>query len=375
MLIRGTTAALVIGTVAACAKQPETVADTTAKVIALGVENIAIVKQGTLESGPAISGALTPEHQATVRAEIGGPVLATSADAGQRVTRGTLLARLDDAELQVAHLSAKSGIASADLNAELSKREEERATKLAAAGAISDRELEQARRVNTAAQAQLADARSRLALAEKQLASARIVAPFTGSITEKHVSAGDVVQPGGALFTIIDPASMRLEASLPASELNQIKSGAVVHFTVSGYGNRAFTGRVSRVNPAADPTTGQIKVTVSVPNAGQGLVSGLFAEGRISTQSRNTLLAPATAVNVAGATPSVMRIRNGQAEKVDVTIGSRDPATETVEIVAGVTAGDTLILGSGQGMPVGTPVRIESRGDAGSRPPASGGGQ
>jgi RND family efflux transporter MFP subunit len=277
----------------------------------------------------------------------------------------------------VAYLSAKSALTATEFDASVAKREEERAVSLAAAGAISQRELEQARRVNGAAQAQLADARSRMALAEKQRNATRIVAPFAGIVTEKHVSGGDVVQPGNAIYTIMDPASMRLEAAVPASELSDVKAGSRVRFRVSGYGEKAFEGRVTRVNPAADPSTGQIMVMVSIPNAGQSLVSGLFAEGRITVQSRNALLAPATSINLAGPTPTALRVKGGKVERVEVQVGERDQASEMVEVISGVSAGDTLLLGNALGLVPGTPVRVGAPGDAGTTttPQSPGGSQ
>ncbi len=369
-------APLLILAIAGCGPKAAPVADTTARVTSLGTENIAIVVQGQLQSGPMVSGALAPERQTTVRAEVGGPVLATSAERGQAVAKGELLARIDDAEIEVAWLSARSMHTAAENAAAVAKREEDRAVSLSAAGAIADRDLDQAKRANIAAQAQLADAKSRLVLAEKQRSATRITAPIAGVVSEKQVSAGDVVQPGNALFSIIDPRSMRLEAAVPAQELNQVRIGSAVHFSVSGYGERRFSGRVSRISPTADPATGQIQVFVSIPNAGNTLVSGLFAEGRIAAQTRTAMLVPVSAVNSTGLTPTLMRVKGGRVEKVDVKVGSRDSATETIEILTGVAQGDTVLLGTAQGLAPGTSVKVTAPGDAPPPlpPPAAGSG-
>jgi multidrug efflux pump subunit AcrA (membrane-fusion protein) len=101
-----------------------------------------------------------------------------------------------------------------------------------------------------------------------------------GDLLAVGVSAGDVVSPGGALFTVVNPASMRLEASVPASQLTSIRVGLPVEFSVTGYPNRLFGGRITRVSPTADPTTRQVRIVATIPNAGNTLVGGLFAEGR-----------------------------------------------------------------------------------------------
>ncbi|HEU0053337.1 MAG TPA: efflux RND transporter periplasmic adaptor subunit, partial [Longimicrobium sp.] len=208
------------------------------------------------------------------------------------------------------------------------------------------------------AQSQLAGARAQLASAREQLSRTTVRAPISGVVGSRPVSAGDVVQPGTALYTIVDPGSMRLEASVPAAQLGEVKQGATVRFTVSAYPGRAFTGTVQRINPSADPATGQVPVYVTIPNAEGRLVSGLFAEGRVESQAREALLVPANAVDERGVEPSVLRVKGGKAERVAVRLGVRDQESEKVEVTSGVTPGDTLLVGAALGTTPGTPVRI-----------------
>lgn len=329
----------------------------------VGTENIVVIARAELSSGPAISGNLQAAQEATVRAQIGGTVLQTLVDEGSRVSNGTLLARIDDRTIRDQYLSARSAVTSAQSAADVAKRNLERNERLAAAGAIADRDLESSRSQNVAAQSQLADARARLTLQEKQLADAQVRAPFSGIVSDRHVSGGDVVQPGGEMFTMVDPTSMRLEASVPASQLAAVKVGAPVSFSVSGYPDRTFTGKVTRINPVADPTTGQVRVVVSIPNASNNLVGGLFAEGRVASERRDALVAPSSAVDVTGVTPFVIRLRDGKVERVEVELGLRDEESERIEITKGLTAGDTLLVGAARGITPGTPVRVSTPSD------------
>lgn len=342
----------------ACKGGDEAEASPADEAVRVSTENITVVTPERLESGPAISGTLEPEQTASIRAEVGGSVLATYVEAGQRVAKGTRLAKIDDAGIQDSYLSARSNVTSAQSAAEIAKREEERATSLLAAGAIAERDVESARRANIAAQAQLADARSRLALAEKQLANTTITAPFDGIVSERHVSGGDVVAPGGEMFTVVDPTSMRLEASVPAEQLSVVRIGLPVSFSVTGYKDRVFQGKVTRINPTADDLTRQVRIYASIPNSGQALVGGLFAEGRVAAESHVGPSAPMTAIDEAGTTPAVMRIRNGTVERVDVTLGVRDAATERVELLSGVAVGDTLLIGAARRITANTPIKI-----------------
>ena len=83
-----------------------------------------------------------------------------------------------------------------------------------------------------------------LANVQKMLDKASVQAPFSGVIAQRQVSAGDVVSPGAALFTVVDPGSMQLEASVPADQMSQVHVGMAVDFKVTGYPNRSFTGHV-----------------------------------------------------------------------------------------------------------------------------------
>jgi hypothetical protein len=92
-------------------------------------------------------------------------------------------------------------------------------------------------RGNAATQAKAAadDARSRVASMRKSLEDLIVKAPIAGVVSKRHVNAGDVVSPGGERYTIIDPSSMRLEASVPSEQIAAIKVGGKVTFQVRGY--------------------------------------------------------------------------------------------------------------------------------------------
>ena len=355
----------------ACGEKKEAAAEMTAEnpVQTIGPDNVATARIDTLRSGPPISGTLIAEREARIRAEVAGAVLQTFVDQGQRVTAGMTLGRIDDGVLRDAAISARSGVTQARVAAEQSARELERSRTLVAAGAIAQRDVEGAERANLAAQAGLADAQSRVASAEKNLGNATIRAPFAGVVSEKSVNPGDIVAPGAALFTIIDPRSLRLEASVPTSALGDVRVGAPVSFSVNGFPDRTLEGRIIRVNPAVDPQTRQVRLLASVPNDGGQLVAGLFVEGRVDAQKRVGVLVPEQAVDQTAVTPYVMRLKDGKVERVEVQLGVRDQAGEAFEIRSGLAAGDTVLLGAARGMTAGTLVRVAAPTDAASAPP------
>jgi RND family efflux transporter MFP subunit len=331
--------------------------------VVIGPENIVIVSSQEIQTGPALSGSLAPEREATVRAELSAPVVETLIDQGQRVNAGQLLIRLDDTAIRDQALSARSAVTTAQANLTVAQHEVDRSEALLKAGAIAERAAEQSRAQLTAAHAQLATAQAQAASADKMLSNTRITAPFTGIVSARPVNAGDVVSPGTALVTIVDPSTMRLEASVPAEALSAVRLGAPVDFSVTGYPSRHFSGRVTRINPIADPATRQVRIIASLPNTGGTLVGGLFAEGRVSSESHQAPVVPQSAVDERGLRPSVVRLKNGRTEKTEVSLGLRDAATETVEVTQGVSAGDTVLLGAARGISAGTPIRVSAPND------------
>jgi membrane fusion protein, multidrug efflux system len=335
-------------------------AEVATPAIEIGRENVVTVATGDISVGPLISGELRAQREATVRAELGGSVLSVSAEEGQPIKQGALLARIDSRTQQDAYQSAQSMVHSAEEALALAERELARTERLVKAGALAERDLESAKNTATSLRAQRDDAKTRAVSAQKSLDDATVHAPISGLVARKRVNAGDVVSLGTELYTIIDPSSMRLEASVSSEQLGDVHIGAPVTFDVRGYPGQHFEGKVERLGAVADPVTRQVPIFVTIPNAGGRLLSGLFAEGRVLREARRALVVPVTAVNLRG-DPWVLRVRDGKAERVAVTIGLHDEQTERVELLSGVKEGDVLLLGAAQGMTPGTPVRFRER--------------
>jgi len=351
----------------ACGGAPESDASSTAVTVQLGPEGIAVAQPTMLASGPILSGALVADRTAQIRAEVPGSVLQVLRDPGAVVAAGTSLAKIDDRAISDQFLSARSGVAASEAAADLAARELARAEKLGAAGAIAERDLENARRADLVAKTALYDARARLAQAQKQVDATNVLTPYAGIVSERFVNPGDVVAPGAPLFVVIDPATMKLEAAVPAAQLAQVRVGAPVRFAVTGYPGQTFEGRIASINPAADPQTRQVRLTVRIPNSGNRLVAGLFAEGRVSSDAREALTVPEAAVDRRGLAPAVVRLRNGVTERIEVVLGARDEAADRVEITRGLAAGDTILVGAALGISAGTPLRVSPPSDTAAR--------
>jgi RND family efflux transporter MFP subunit len=363
----------------ACAGDAAPDAQVEETPLSVGSESLHRVAVAHLSTGPAISGSLEPVREATVRAEVPGAVLSTAVEEGQAVPSGAVLARIEDSGLRETVLSAQSAVRAAEQQLTVATRNAERAEALVEGGAIPEREAESAHWNVTNAQAQLADARSRLTLAEEQLGKTVVRALFPGVVSERHVAAGDTVQPGSELFTIVDPTRMRLAARVPAERLGELRIGTPVEFTVAGMPDH-FQGHIERINPVVDPTTRQVEIHVSLPNDAGRLVGGLYAEGRVAAAARDVLAVPEAAIDQATGEAGVLRVAGGKVERVPVELGMRDEETEQVEVRSGLAEGDLLLIGAARGITPGARVQVEeaSRSEAagpndGTRSAAQGG--
>jgi RND family efflux transporter MFP subunit len=356
--LSGVLAFAALGASAACNSGAASLAATPpANVVTLSAENLTTATAGEISAGPTISGQLTPARKATVRAEVGGSIIALPVDRGQRVTSGSVIAKISSRDLDVAYESSGAAVKSAETALAVARSEVQRTETLVKGGALAARDLEQAQNAAANAEAALAAARARQRSTWQALDDTSVKAPFSGIVSERPASLGDNVTPGTELLTIIDPSSMRLEALVPSDQIQQIRPGATARFTIRGAAGE-FTGTVDRVSPSADPATRQVSIFISLPNSGGKLIAGLYAEGQVDVTTRTGIVVPLAAIDETGPIPMATRIRSNKAERVSVTLGPRRTDTEEVEVASGVTAGDVLVRGSAKSIATGTPVNV-----------------
>jgi membrane fusion protein (multidrug efflux system) len=319
---------------------------------------VAIVRRERISAGPPVSGELRAEHEATARAEIGGSIRNLRVQEGDRVRRGQVLCRIEAPAQNDTLLSAEQGVRAAASSLGVARRDAERTAALAAEGLIARRDVETAAKGVAAAEAALAEAVARVAGARGQLQKSVVRAPIAGVVSTRAAHDGDVIAPGAPVMTIIDPSRMQLVASVPADAVGALRPGAPVEFRLAAYEREWFTGRITRISPAVDPLTRQVQIYVAVPNGPQRLVAGLFAEGRVTTATREALVAPTDAVEASGESASVLRLRDGRAERAAVTIGLRDEQHGRIEILSGLSPHDILLRGAAQAVTPGARVEI-----------------
>ena len=207
---------------------------------------------------------------------------------------------------------------------------------------VQDVEDAEVRRNST--QSNRESAKSNLVAARQQLQRTQVRAPFDGVVSDRRVSGGDTAQVGKELLKVIDPSSLRFEGFVSADNIGDVSPGQKVTFSIHGYGDQDFAGTITRVNPAANATTRQVEVLVSL-DKGQALpaVAGLYAEGRVETRHAVGLSLPADVVVRDGDIASAWRVHEGKLQKVTLVLGNRDPRSGEYIIKGGVAEGDVLL--------------------------------
>ena len=339
---------LVLATsLAACDKGPEKSGKDAVlageRPLLIAAEDLHVVRNNALASGPSITGSVQPERRADLRAEVSAVVLQVLKENGDIVHRGDLLVRLDDTAIRDSLASAEAAQRAAGQSFEQAERQFQRMTTLRKSGMTSTQSLDDAETRRNNAQSELEAAKTRAAQARQQLQRTAARAPFDGIVSDRKVSAGDTAQVGKELVKVIDPASMRFEGLVSADSIGSVKAGQAVVFRVNGYAEQEFSGKVRRVNPAANATTRQVEVLVDFVDQRQPKLAGLYAEGRIEISSTTSLTIPATALVRDGDKTSAWRLQDNTLQKVGIGIGERDPRSGDFVLRSGLAEGDQLI--------------------------------
>lgn len=336
-------------TLAACGgggksdKTSKSAAADNERALLIAPEDLITVQSNALASGPSITGTVQPERRADLRAEVSAVVMQVLKENGDHVKRGDVLVRLDDTAIRDSLASADEATRAAKQAFDQAQRQLERLQTLRGSGMASAQQLEDAEVRRNGAQSDLAAAKTRSAQAAQQLQRTLARAPFDGIISERKVSAGDTAQVGKELLKVIDPTSMRFEGLVSADRIGDVKLDQSVTFRVNGYGQQDFSGKVMRLNPAANATTRQVEVLVSFAAGKQPGLSGLYAEGRIESGSVAALMIPASALVRDGDKAWAWRVIDGKLRKQPLVIGERDPRRGDFVVKSGLTAGDRVL--------------------------------
>jgi RND family efflux transporter MFP subunit len=272
-----------------------------------------------------VSGTVHPVRRAVLAARVMGAITELPIALGQSVEAGALLVRIHatDAEARLAQARSVLSLARRDL-------ERERALQSKGASTIETvRSLED----------RLTGAEAAVREAEASLGYAEIHAPFAGVIARRLVNAGDFASPGQPLLEIEEITHFEVEASLPASLTTALRVGAPVTFETDG---RPITGTLREIASAADPATRSVVVKIDIP-AGAGVRSGQYVRIQVPGAARPTVLAPASAITLQGQMERVFLMGDGNRATLRlVRTGAR--RGDRIEILSGLSGDERLVV-------------------------------
>lgn len=337
-----------LGVTACGDKKEQAVAVVTADApLELLAADVAIVKRGVLAGGLPVTGGLQAVNQTTVQARVGSDISAVLVREGEHVQKGQVLARLGTQDLEARVKQAEAQLASAKVEAQLSRALVERNRKLFEKNYFSENDFARSQGEADAREEAVRAQQAMVDISRKALNDAVVVAPMGGIVAKRYVEPGSSVMMESRLFDIVDLGQMELQASVPAAEVPRIRVGQPVLFSVDGFGNRRFQGQVSRINPVADAATRAIAVYVRVSNPDAALKGGMFARGEITSGSgKEALIVPITALRQGEKGATVFVLKDGKLDLRQVTTGAMDQRAGEAVISAGVTEGETIVIAS-----------------------------
>ena len=332
---------------------------------AVPVEVVEILP-GEISAFIETNGTLEAEREVDIVARAGGPLVALNTEEGMQVKAGELLAQIDEAEARAQVEIAKVALQDAELVHNRAKASLE--------NAVVSQE------VYDSALSGLESARAQLVGNEIQLSYTQITAPFDGLIIQRAVKFGETVTVGQQLFRISDFDPLLCTIGVPERDLTRLSIGQPAILEVEAFPGEEFRGRVLRISPVVDSATGTIRVTIAVDRQ-ERLSPGMFAGVRLVTDVReNALIMPKRALSLESLADSIFVVEDGVAYRRNVTLGYEED--DRVEVIAGLSANDRVIVVGQDGLTDATPVQIlvgpgaeEARSrtaDAGSPPGGSG---
>jgi RND family efflux transporter MFP subunit len=323
--------------------------------VTLAGTDIATVKEQPIQAGWPITGNLEPIERVEVRARLEGDIDDVFVREGQKVSPGQLLARFRAVTETSDAKSAEADVASARTDLETARWNLDQTRELYKEGAVAERDVKTAEQVASAANARLAAAQARLSTTTTTLTDTRVVAPLGGTIETRTVAPGEHVNRAAPLFTLVRTDVLELAATVPGRAADAVTTGQPVRFTAGG---RDFDGRVARVSPTITPGSRSVTIYTQIPNPTGFLKGGTFASGEVVIRTvPDALVVPLTAVRQTPDKQSfIWRIRDGSLQRTIVTIGITDETRGTAQVVSGLAAGDSVLVGNvgtvGEGMKV-----------------------
>jgi RND family efflux transporter MFP subunit len=315
-------------------------------------------------------------YETTIFARVSGYLRAWLVDIGDRVEKGQLLALIETPELDEQLLEAKAKVEALKADVQLAETQlafakitSDRWNAAAPDGAVSQYERDGKNAEYNIARARLQAAKAQLQLGEatvrrleSELSFKRVLAPFKGVITERHIDVGSLITAGStaattSLFTIAQSDTIRVFVNVPQAAEPDVSVGMTASVTSPEYAGRVFAGTVDRTATAIDRASRTLRVEVLVPNTDLTLVTGMYVTVRFETVRKHPpFLIEAGSLNMRTGGPQVAVVdRSNRVHFREIAI-SRDLGT-SVEVAEGLRGDEWLTVNISNEIKEGERVR------------------
>lgn len=264
------------------------------------------VTRGDLTIQAEATGTVEPIRVVEVKSKASGEILRLHTDIGDNVAPGALLAEVDPRDVRNAYDQTEADLEVARARVEISEAQLARSQQLLEAQVITEQEHESARLESANARANLVKAETNHELAELRLSDVTIRAPLGGTIIQKNVEEGFVIQSasgnvsgGTTLFVMADLAQMQVRTLVDETDMGDIQPGLTADVTVEAFPDRTFRGVVQKIEPQAvvEQNVTMFPVIVNLDNRGGLLKPGMNAEVTVLIdQANDVVLVPNGAI-------------------------------------------------------------------------------
>jgi membrane fusion protein (multidrug efflux system) len=308
-----------------------------------------------------VSGALQPVNQATVKAKVSGDVRHIAVREGETVQAGQVLARIDTADLEARLAERVGALESAKAQLAMAEKTSVSNQTLLRQNFISQNAFDNSESSLSVAKGTVKSAEAQVQLAQNAMRDAVVTSPLAGIVAKRHVQPGEKVAFDSPLVTVVDLKEMELQAAVPTVDVPELRIGMPVDLTIDGFGERRFSGRIERINPATEAGTRAILVYVGILNADRSLRGGMFATGRIALAAAVPVpTLPRAAVRTEGGQSYVWTIDAGKLVRRIVVVGRHDDEAGRVEVKTALPAAVPVLAGRFDNLKDGAPAVVRA---------------
>jgi membrane fusion protein (multidrug efflux system) len=287
-----------------------------------------IVKTKSVSENVEVPGTLVANEATEIHPEVSGRIIQLNVAEGRMVSKGALLARLYDGDLQAQLNKLRVQLQIAETN-------EQRSEQLLKIQGISKSDYD-------ASLLNVNNIKADMEITRANLSKTVIRAPFTGRVGLRNISPGAYVTPASVLATIQQTNILKLDFSVPEKYSSNLKVGQMVDFSTEATQKR-YRAKITAMESSVTLDTRSLMIRSVIENKDNDLVPGSFAKVMLRFDpDPNAIVIPTQAVIPQARGKKVILYKGGTAVFTDVTTGVRDSAT--VQITAGLKPGDTVLV-------------------------------